>query len=176
LNWEAVSGVAEVVGAVAVVVTLIYLSRQIGQNTAALRSTATQAASDQASGLYLTLSTDPELAEIFIRGLSEPEMLTAVETARFNSMWMSVCFNLQNWHLQTQEGFLDGSLVESWSRIISPIAAEPGFSAFWQKRRHIYTPQFQSFVESLALSERDPNYRPLGADYLGVDRRKGAET
>lgn len=162
MNWDAISGVAEVVGALAVVITLIYLSRQVGQNTAALRSTATQAASEQASEMYRTLSIDAELAGIFMRGLRTPESLSAVEAAQFNAMWMGVCFNIQNWYLQTQDGFLEGSLLESWSRILPPIAAEPGFRLFWEQRRHIYTPEFRGFLESLALNERDPDYWPLG--------------
>ena len=171
MNWEAISGVAEVVGALAVVITLIYLSRQIGQNTAALRSTATQAASEQASDLYRTLAVDPSLPGIFIRGLGTPDDLSAEETARFNSIWMSVCFNIQNWYLQTQEGFLDGSLLESWVRIMTPITAEPGFRAFWEQRRHIYTPEFQGFLEGLASKDRDPDYSPLGVRISPSDRR-----
>jgi hypothetical protein len=162
LDWEAVSGVAEIVGAIAVVVTLIYLARQIRQNTGALRSTATQAASDQAAESYRTLATDPVLAGIFIRGLERPEELSDVETAQFNSLWMHVCFNMQNWYVQTHEGFLDGSLLESWSRIMRPISVLPGFQAFWQQRRHIYTPEFGAFIDSLPVGEPDRDYRPLG--------------
>lgn len=157
--------------ALAVVVTLIYLSRQIGQNTAALRSTATQTASEQASEMYRTLAVDPNLPEIFMRGLPTPDDLSAEETARFNSIWMSVCFDMQNWHLQTRDGFLDGSLLESWSRIMTPITAEPGFRAFWEQRRHIYTPEFQGFLESLASDDRDPNYLPLGVRLSQSDQR-----
>jgi hypothetical protein len=171
LNWEAISGVAEVVGALAVVVTLIYLSRQIGQNTAALRSTATQAASEQASEMYRTLAVDPELPGIFVRGLPTPDKLSAEETARFNSIWMSVLFNIQNWYLQTQDGFLDGSLLASWARIMTPITAEPGFRAFWEQRRHIYTPEFQRFLEGLASDVRDPDYSPLGVRVSQSDHR-----
>lgn len=171
MNWEAISGVADVVGALAVVVTLVYLSRQIGQNTAALRSTATQAASEQAAEMYMTLAVDPKLPEIFIRGLPTPDKMTAEETARFNSIWMSVCFNIQNWYFQTRDGFLDGSLLESWTRIMTPITAEPGFRAFWEQRRHIYTPEFQRFLESLASGDRDPDYSPLGVRISRSDQR-----
>ena len=38
MNWEGVSTIAEVVGAIAVVLTLIYVAIQIKQNTAASRA------------------------------------------------------------------------------------------------------------------------------------------
>lgn len=171
MNWEAISGVASVISALAVIGSLIYLARQISQNTAALRSTATQAASEQAAESYRTLATDPQLAATFIRGLDSPDELSDVETAQFNSLWMHVCFNMQNWYLQTQEGFLDGSLLESWTRIMSPISALPGFQAFWQQRRHIYTPEFRNFLESLPSPDGAQHYRPLGVrrDRAGQD-------
>ena len=37
MNWEAIGAVGEVLGAVAVVLTLIYLSLQIRQNTKAMK-------------------------------------------------------------------------------------------------------------------------------------------
>ena len=43
VNWEAVSAIGEIVGAIAVVVTLAYLAVQIRQNTQVARSTARQA-------------------------------------------------------------------------------------------------------------------------------------
>ena len=40
MNWEAVSAIAEVVGLVAVIVTLVYLARQIHQNNQLLNEQA----------------------------------------------------------------------------------------------------------------------------------------
>ena len=33
MNWEAIGAVGEVVGAAGVILSLLYLSRQVGQNT-----------------------------------------------------------------------------------------------------------------------------------------------
>ncbi len=43
MNWEAVGAVGEALGAIAVVVTLIYLASQLRQNTKALRSSTYEA-------------------------------------------------------------------------------------------------------------------------------------
>ena len=48
INWDAVGSVSEALGAMGVILTLLYLIRQIKQNTAATRSTAA-AAYSQAS-------------------------------------------------------------------------------------------------------------------------------
>ncbi len=40
MNWDAISAIGEIVGAIAVVVTLIYLGRQIRQGTKATQVSA----------------------------------------------------------------------------------------------------------------------------------------
>ena len=52
MNWEAVGAVGEIVGAIAVVITLIYLARQMRQNSSALRSTTAQSANEMAFSVY----------------------------------------------------------------------------------------------------------------------------
>ena len=42
MNWEAVGAIAESLGAFGVIVTLLYLTTQLRQNTRALRSSTTQ--------------------------------------------------------------------------------------------------------------------------------------
>ena len=42
MNWEAISAVSEIVGAVAVVISLIYVAAQIRQNTKMMRTAAKQ--------------------------------------------------------------------------------------------------------------------------------------
>ena len=43
MNWEAIGAVGEVIGALAVVVTLLYLARQSKNNTSAINRAAVQA-------------------------------------------------------------------------------------------------------------------------------------
>ena len=45
MNWEAISAISDIVGAIAVVVSLIYIAVQIRQNTRMMRSGAKQSLS-----------------------------------------------------------------------------------------------------------------------------------
>lgn len=163
MNWEAIGAIGEVVGAVAVLVTLGYLALQIRQNTAALRSTATQGAHDQAAGVYRTLSADPELAMIFVRGTENPDELSDAEMARYFSFLQSTMFYAQNWYSQTHDRLMDGELLSSWTRVVTDLSKKPGFQRFWESRRYIYSPAFQAYLETDVFGkEGDPQYRPLG--------------
>ena len=66
MNWDAIGAVGEVSGAVAVVVTLIYLAGQLRQNTQALRSSTYEAINSSAfSWSDSVMDHVTEFAEIF---------------------------------------------------------------------------------------------------------------
>ncbi len=83
MNWDAIGAVGEILGALAVVITLVYLSIQLRQNTKALHSTATQSAHDQTTGAYRALSLEESLADIWVRGVRDPDSLSDTEIVRF---------------------------------------------------------------------------------------------
>jgi len=165
MNWDALGAIGEIIGAVAVILTVGYLAFQIRQNTAMLRSSATQGASEEASGIYQTLCTHPELAMTFVRGLDTPNELSDTEMAGFFSFLMMVMFNVQNWFFQTQDQSMNETLLLSWMRIFKNISATPGFKLFWAQRSYIFSPEFREYLEAEILvkeGEGDPDYRPLG--------------
>tara|TARA_R110002073_G_scaffold325707_1_gene505012 strand:- start:1752 stop:1946 length:195 start_codon:yes stop_codon:yes gene_type:complete len=61
INWEAVAAIAGLLGAIGVIVTLIYLSTQIKQNNKQLRGEATTAVYEYQRTLTEMLSADTEL-------------------------------------------------------------------------------------------------------------------
>ena len=68
MNWDAITGSAEVLGALAVLITLFYLARQIGQNTEEIRSANYHSVTDSFNELNLTIAGNPELAIVFRLG------------------------------------------------------------------------------------------------------------
>ena len=167
MNWEALGAIGELVGATAVLITLVYLALQIRQNTAALRSTATQGAHDQVGRLYQTVSTDPELAMIFARGCTDPDELSDIETAKYYSLLIQILFYVQNWHTQTRDGLMDEDLLSSWSKILTDIATTPGFQRVWEQRKHIFSSALRKYLEAEVFTKAGGlPYKPLGVEIL----------
>lgn len=83
MNWEAAGAIGEIAGALAVIVTLVYLSIQVRQNTKASRLSAVQAASENSSRFSELLAADTDLSELVWRGLRDPDSLDPVEARRF---------------------------------------------------------------------------------------------
>ena len=61
MNWEALGAVAELLGAIGVIVTLIYLSRQISHNSKQLEGSSTIAVHNYLRTLCEELCANPSL-------------------------------------------------------------------------------------------------------------------
>lgn len=85
MSWDAVIAIAEVVGVVAVIASLVYVAAQIHQNTDIARATLVHGTQVSFSRFHELLAADAELADIYIRG-ENGEDLSEVETRRFNSL------------------------------------------------------------------------------------------
>jgi len=112
MNWEAVSAIAEIVGATAVIVTLIYLAVQIRQNSHMIErnSEATRVTADDAVVANFNqwremIITNPDISDLFIRGLEDLSTLDANERHRFNHILATFAWTAwQLWRVQALLG------------------------------------------------------------------------
>ena len=164
MTLEQFHQISEIVAAVVVAVTLIFLTIQLRQNTKMLRSAATQGAHDQIADIYQPLMADQSLADLWLRGLTDPSSLSAVETARFFSFWLQAFFDLQNWYLQAEEGLLGKTVLNSFTQVVTNLYNSGlGVGAFWEQRKYMYDPTFVRYMEQEIFTRpMTPGYRPLG--------------
>ena len=85
MNWEAIGAIGEVVGAVAVISTLIYLAVQIRQNNRNLAEATSASISQSFASINSRISSDEQFAELFIRGRDDIDALNPVELERFRA-------------------------------------------------------------------------------------------
>lgn len=89
MNWEAIAAIGEIIGAIAVVITLVYLTIQLRQNTAAVATATQDSVTAGFNAVNQAVISDEKLAEIFLRGTATPESLTAEESVRFSFLMRS---------------------------------------------------------------------------------------
>jgi heme/copper-type cytochrome/quinol oxidase subunit 1 len=75
VNWEAISAIGQIVGAIAVVISLIYLATEIRSNARATREASMRSLSDAVTRWLHQLAENPHLAEVFHRGIQDYESL-----------------------------------------------------------------------------------------------------
>ena len=125
------SSIADVVAAIAIVVSLVYVGIQISDNTRATRSANANAASSQVSSAYATVGSNPETSEIFYRALTDPTSVTPAERAQFVYLVQSFMLAFQNSYYLSTEGTLDAQMRESITENLKAVKDQPGFRLFW---------------------------------------------
>lgn len=76
MNWDAIAAVGELIGAVAVVISLLYLASQIRTSNKAARHAASREIMVEYSQIYGQLATNLETAELWLRVCSNDPDLT----------------------------------------------------------------------------------------------------
>lgn len=157
MNWEGIAAVSEFVGAVVVVITLIYLARQIHQVNAQGQASARYSFIDAYGQMNMAISGSKEVASLFRRGmkglqLDEDEHYQFFALlGQFINTW-SVLFDLHE----------DGLLPENqWTMVrkdIITMLSDNGGRAFWdQYARHGVHDAFRDAIDS-ALENEKPSY------------------
>lgn len=139
---------AEVVAAVAVVVSLVYVGRQLRNNTAAIQGSSVQATTINASQSLLEAATDSSLARILRVGSEDPSRLTPTETWRREAFIRQFWLISQSVYLQNELGTMEPREWRTYARIICDVWSRPGTRASWPLHRDLLDEGFVELVES----------------------------
>ncbi len=161
MNSEAIGTSAEVVGALAVVVSLIYLAMQIRQNTRqveeqgrAQRFSALGVLFDNWRTFRANIIADPVVARIWRLGNEDPSQLSEDDRVIFDLLMVDLMWGFAaNWMVGVDEGL--GSYLRDDIADNLLIYATPGFRQWWNTTPHRgeYPRDFSAFVEQL-LAQR----------------------
>ena len=169
INWDAVGAVGEILGAVAVVVTLVYLAIQLRQNTRALTSSTFHAVSSSMGQNMEILASDPALAALLIKAQSGPSALTEEERARFGFVMRMAFRRVETVYVQRSFGFIAPRLTEGFERSALSAVIAGGAREWWEASKDAFSADFASWVDhELATNQ----IRPIHAG-LGLDRESG---
>ena len=163
MNWEAIGAVAEILGAIAVVVSLVYLAAQIGHNTRQLseqnrsnRLTSLTAVGQRFTEMRREIARDPSLATIWTKGSKNLASLSAEERVRFDFFLIDLFWAWGIPWLHVQQGVFDEDVWE-FTRANLPLYAAPGVREWWftSPHRQEYPAEFAQLVDGLLESSSD---------------------
>ena len=147
MSLQDLGNVGELLGAVAVLISFIYLARQIRQNSRAARAATEQSISRAWTSALSVPAQSSENAVVFYRGLRSPEDLSEGELMHF-SLMLQLLFNQYE---QAYLSYLEGSFSQRrWDRIdraIGLYTTRPGFEYWWQRVGHLLTAEFREYLQ-----------------------------
>lgn len=149
-----IASIAEIIGAIAIVISLIFVGVQLEGNTQATRSASAIAASTATSQWYVALASSERNSILFRDFITDPDSLTTEERYQAIMNLHGAIIIWQNNFYLGQEGTLDPRIKDSVTETIAIIKDRPGWQMYWEQRRSVFFPEFQSYVDELMLSDK----------------------
>jgi len=148
---ERLSHIAQVVSAVAVVISIVYLAEQVRANTRAVQYEAARGLKE----LQIQVDQwdqDPVHVEIMMRGDRAPEALQPVEWVQYARRWA----NRHSIWSMAYTGFHQGTVGplewQGWDSSYREGVCLPGRRRFWEERGHWYSGDFRARLDSLVAA------------------------
>ena len=165
MSLEQGSLVAQIVSAVAVIASLIFVGFQLRQATAAIHASSSQAHSELYTTLVQSIIDNDDFAKIWSVGLAEPNVLREEDWVRFVA-YASALFRLyESSRVQWLHGRLDAAHWHAIEHQAMNFVGQPGLSMAWELRGHWYSDDFRNWFEGLRSTGK-PMYDRC-ADALG---------
>jgi hypothetical protein len=142
-DWAAI---AEIIAAVAVVVSLLFVAHTVSQNTKAVQVQNDNFLYELQFARAREISANPDLAAIYVK-VSKGESLTEVETTRF--IWDKYQ-ELSAWELafnRHRDGLYSDENWEAWDNYYQEHFLEQFLREWWEEARIFYMPEFQQHVD-----------------------------
>ncbi len=153
MTLQELGNLGELVGGIAVIVSLVYLAVQIRQNTQTVRASSYRGVIDGLNEAAALLARDPVLADVYQRGCQKIEDLGPTEEVQFRNL-----IGLQLGHFAValnfeKRGMIDSAEIEPYGVFIQSILETPGGAHFWKHYRHFFSALLHEWVDTRASSE-----------------------
>jgi len=146
LGWR---GLAEILGIVGVIGSLLFVAMEIQQNTDAVRSASIQGVLDQSFAANLPPVDNASLREAIY---SAPDELNDDQRRQLAWFYAALIRVQLNRFYQAQVGVLDEeSVLELGAR--GGVFQVPTFKSWWATQGGRYSPEFEDFIDSIVNGE-----------------------
>lgn len=154
MNWEAIGAVGEILGAIAVLITLGYLAVQIRHSTRAMETSALSSLRD----VHL-LTRDNERHIAGLMKSQRNEVLTPEERAHMVERFFTIARTFEGIWLQLQLGAVSRDQFDQQLDLLRWALTLPEARRMWEQLAPTFDPGFCAVVESEVLGPDAPPCR-----------------
>lgn len=147
MNLEQLSYLADIIGVIAIVASLIYVARQINQNTLTLQTNAGTAFEQWGDSMLHRVSSDREFAEVWAKGNSQFKDLDSVDQLRLLWFETNGILRFATYFDQHERGLLPET---SWQRVIwslENLGQRESMHEAWKSLKGSLDPRFSEMLD-----------------------------
>ena len=149
LTLTDLASIAQVIGALAVVVSLVYVAIQVKSSSSAVRAASGTSANAAVQSWYLELGSNQQASDLYIRAMTSPDPLGREEEFQFIVMTHALMLAFQNSYFLERERTIDAELREAMTVTFMGVKDLPGFRRYWRQRRSYFLKGFADYADGL---------------------------
>src|SRR4051812_35828097 len=170
MNWDAISAVSQLIGSIAVVISVLYLAVQLRSSTRVARVAAMDAAAGALRDVTKPFMENAELGRLWRIGLENLDALSPEDQARFFHAAHQFLKALETIHYHYVYGLLDLQLWSGWRELLHHYVGSPGIQFYLARRGAVFSERFLRFISELEPVQE----RMTVGNLLGTEKKRGA--
>lgn len=169
MNWDAIGALAELAGALGVILTLIYLSYQLRQNTRALGSTADHHFTDRLDSYWDFCAQHASIIGPIIENETPYEKTTPEERLVYDAYMMKAFYVTEELLLNYEDGVISKKRFEAKAGGFKVSFRSPGNRESWQRLQSSmsFTDEFRHFMNNEVYGDSEIDEKSYHLQFRG---------
>ena len=153
MTLESLGSIGELIGGLAVAVSLVYLAIQVRQSARTTRAEMLQHYSLALESELMALGRDPQASHVWNAGLRNWDDLSEAEQGQFGGMIAGLFTGFESTYNQYRSGLLEEDSWESYQKRLRWYMARRGVRAWWKLGGHTWVGEAYGAVINEMLLE-----------------------
>ena len=170
MNWEAIGALSQLVAAIGLIPSVVYLAIQVRAQNRAHHRASLDMLTTQWADLIQTVNDSEDFGRIYLAGLGAFDAMEPTSKIRFGAYLLRVFRYWEAMFFHFEDGTLRRSSWKALQMQMADIIAYPGVQQWWLTRKHWYTDEFRGVVEAVIASDAgQASYLHYGVRPSGED-------
>ena len=153
MNWDAIVAISQLVAAVGVILSLVFVGLQIKQNTRALQRTEHNSTMEQWTVIRQAIAQNRDIAELMTAGLQGERTLDSADQLRLEQMLAEQAWAAFHIWDRTQRGiFPKGTFEVTGGALLATLLRTPVGATWWRRAKQTgygFPPGFVADVDAI---------------------------
>ena len=148
MSWDAIGAISETIGAIAVVISLIYVAVQINKNTNLAKSEYHTTSVSGSARFHHWKSANEVNARIYATGMNDFRSLNLHERVILDGVLLDLVLMFRDIQEAHERGFMELDTYDAWVRFVGANLGMPGGKMWWEQARGLFLERVQSAIDT----------------------------
>jgi hypothetical protein len=147
MTWDAAGSLGEIIGAIAVVVSVVYLALQIKGQTRQAKLAAGRELSEQYRLILNRVIDNEDFSELYLEGVTNYSALSNNSRIKMSLFLRQMFRNVEQQYLHIERENVDSTYFDTMRLSFFQLLRFPGVQDWWEGSREVFAPGFRDVMD-----------------------------